>query len=73
MDCSVSTIANPPERIIVDANSAWRIRSSGFRVPMVATLFHSLAPQLTAPTRNSTRVVVTVSLVCSDHRPRPHR
>ena len=44
VDSFVSVSANPPERIMTEANSAWNAFSAGFRWPMVRSLPHSSRP-----------------------------
>src|SRR5699024_4951571 len=69
---SMSTIANPPERIMVEAKKALPIFSHQGAPPTVAGFVHSNAAHAAAPSTSRMMVVYRVSLVCSVHRLRVH-
>ena len=73
VDWAVSTIANPPDRNMTEANNPWNIFSPAGRSPIVRGLLHSVAVHSAAPSTSRMAIVTVVSRVCRLHFLRFHR
>ena len=62
------TTLKPPERVMAERKNAWNVVSPASIDPKVFGLSNSSRRKTAAPTTNSTIVVSTVSLACSDQR-----
>jgi len=66
------SIANPPERVMIEPKSEWPTRSQNVRSPCVSGLPDSKTKSRTAPSTSRISVTSTVSLVCRFHARKRH-